>query len=164
MEKTDVFDFGRFLLELLTGEDSLKISRLTTGEDTTLVAYIHNRAQGSCINEIVDPAILAEGGASLQHQLQAVADLALTCTVNDPQRRPTVVDVTKQLRRIESFDLIKSIVSPPAHVLREQVTKEQFVLMAAKIMDHIWSLRNQVGFENKKINFQAIPFQNFTEI
>nr|XP_023924823.1 non-functional pseudokinase ZED1-like [Quercus suber] len=254
-EKTDVFDFGRFLLELLTGEDSLNISRLTTDEDTTLVAYIHNCAQGSCINEIVDPAILAEGGASLQHQLQAVADLALTCTVNDPQRRPTVVDVTKQLRRIErftqdceallgslqnlklrersemllwkiandilptrarmkqtcemettccplceteeetclhlfkncsvakaawfssswgffieslnannSFDLIKSIVSPPAHVLREQVTKEQFVLMAAKIMDHIWSLRNQVVCENKKINFHAIPFQNFSEI
>nr|XP_023871356.1 non-functional pseudokinase ZED1-like [Quercus suber] len=74
--------------------------------DSTLVAYIHNRAQGSCINEIVDPAILAEdgdGGASLQHQLQAVVDLALTCTEEDPQRRPTMVDVTKQLRQIERF-------------------------------------------------------------
>ncbi|XP_050246485.1 serine/threonine-protein kinase ZRK1-like isoform X11 [Quercus robur] len=254
-EKADVYDFGRILLELLTGEDSLNTTRWTIDEDSSLVAYIHNRAQGSCINEIVDPAILAEGGASLQYQLQAVADLALTCTEEDPQRRPTMVDVTKQLRRIErftqeceallgslqnlklherlemllwkiandilptearmkptckmettccplceteeetclhlfkncsvakavwfssswgffieslnannSFDLIKSIVSPPAHVLPEQVTKGQFVLMAAKIMDHIWSLRNQVVCENKKINFQAIPFQNFSEI
>ena len=106
MEKTDVFDFGRFLLELLTGEDSSKISRLTIDEDTTLVAYIHNRAQRSCINEIVDPAILAEdgeGGASLEQQLQAFLDLGLTCTEEDPQRRPTMVDVTKQLRRIERF-------------------------------------------------------------
>ncbi|XP_030944172.1 non-functional pseudokinase ZED1-like [Quercus lobata] len=94
-EKADVYDFGRFLLELLTGEDSLK--------DSTFIAYIHNCAQGSCINEIVDPAILAEGGVSLQYQLQAVADLALTCTEEDPQRRPTMVDVTKQLRRIERF-------------------------------------------------------------
>ena len=70
----------------------------------------------------------------------------------------------ESLNANNSFDLIKSIVSPPAHVLREQVTKEQFVLMAAKIMDHIWSLRNQVVCENKKINFQAIPFQNFSEI
>ncbi|XP_050246493.1 serine/threonine-protein kinase ZRK1-like isoform X18 [Quercus robur] len=257
-EKADVYAFGRILLELLTGEDSLNITRFTIDKDSTLVAYIHNRAQGSCINEIMDPAILAEdgdGGASLQHQLQAVVDLALTCTEEDPQRRPTMVDVTKQLRRIErftqeceallgslqnlklherlemllwkiandilptearmkptckmettccplceteeetclhlfkncsvakavwfssswgffieslnannSFDLIKSIVSPPAHVLPEQVTKGQFVLMAAKIMDHIWSLRNQVVCENKKINFQAIPFQNFSEI
>jgi len=54
----------------------------------------------------VDPAILAEdleGGATLEHQLQAVLDLALTCTEEDPQRRPTMVDVTKQLRRIERF-------------------------------------------------------------
>ena len=105
-EKADVYDFGRFLLELLTGENSRKISRLTIGKDSTLVANIHNRAQGSCINEIVDPAILAEdgeGGVSLLRQLQAVMDLALTCTVEDPQRRPTMVDVTKQLRRIERF-------------------------------------------------------------
>ncbi|KAF3949399.1 hypothetical protein CMV_024722 [Castanea mollissima] len=87
-EKFDVYCFGQLLLELLTGKG------------------IHNRAQGSCINEIVDPAILAEdgeGGVSLEHQLQAVVDLALTCTVEDPQRRPTMVDVTKQLRRIERF-------------------------------------------------------------
>ncbi|KAK4575764.1 hypothetical protein RGQ29_026642 [Quercus rubra] len=105
-EKADVYDFGWILLELLTGEDSLNITRFTIDEDSTLVAYIHNRAQGSCINEIVDPAILAEdgdGGASLQHQLQAVLDLALTCTEEDPQTRPTMVDVTKQLRRIERF-------------------------------------------------------------
>ncbi|XP_030929801.1 non-functional pseudokinase ZED1-like isoform X1 [Quercus lobata] len=94
-EKADVYDFGRFLLELLTGDDSFK--------DSTFIAYIHNCAQGSCINEIVDPAILAEGGASLQHQLQAVVDLALACTEEDPQTRPTMVDVTKQLRRIERF-------------------------------------------------------------
>ena len=106
MEKTDVYDFGRLLLELLTGENSYHIIRLTINEGSTLVEYMHNRAQlGHCINEIVDPAILAdgEGGASLQRQLQAVVDLALTCTEEDPQRRPTMVDVTKKLRRIERF-------------------------------------------------------------
>ncbi|KAF3955964.1 hypothetical protein CMV_018877 [Castanea mollissima] len=105
-EKVYVYDFGRFLLELLTGENSLNITRFTIDKDSSLVAYIHNHAQGSCINEIVDPAILAkdgEGGASLEHQLQAVLDLALTCTEEDPQTRPTMVDITKQLRRIERF-------------------------------------------------------------
>ncbi|XP_030932124.1 non-functional pseudokinase ZED1-like isoform X2 [Quercus lobata] len=64
-----------------------------------------SKASGSCINEIVDPAIMAigEGGASLPRQLQAVLDLAITCTENDPQRRPNMVDVTKELRRIERF-------------------------------------------------------------
>ncbi|XP_030931218.1 non-functional pseudokinase ZED1-like [Quercus lobata] len=63
--------------------------------------------EGSCINEIVDPAILAEDGegcASFEHQLQAVVDLGLACTEEDPQRRPTMVDVTKHLRRIERHD------------------------------------------------------------
>ena len=44
-------------------------------------------------------------------------------------------------------------------LLHEQVTKEQFVLMAAIIMDYIWRLRNRVMFQNEKINFQAIPFE-----
>ena len=54
----------------------------------------------------MDLAILAEdgeGGASLEHQLQAVVDLGLACTEEDPQRRPTMVDVTKQHKRIERF-------------------------------------------------------------
>ena len=54
----------------------------------------------------MDPTISAEDGegdVSLLRQLQAVVDLALTCTEEYPQRRPTMVDVTKQLRRIERF-------------------------------------------------------------
>ena len=65
----------------------------------------------------------------------------------------------ESLNANNSYDLIKSIVIPPAHVLNEKVTREQFVLMAAKIMYYIWRLRNQVMFENKKVNFQAIPFE-----
>uniref|UniRef100_A0A2N9FB91 Protein kinase domain-containing protein n=1 Tax=Fagus sylvatica TaxID=28930 RepID=A0A2N9FB91_FAGSY len=103
-EKTDVYNFGQLLLELLTGENSFRITRLPIGEDSSLVAYMHNSAQGRSINEIVDPAILAEeGGVSLDQQLQAVLELALTCTEEDPHRRPTMVDVTKELRRIERF-------------------------------------------------------------
>ena len=54
----------------------------------------------------MDPAILAEdgeGSASLLWQLQAVLVLALTCTKEDQQKRPTTVDVTKQLWQIERF-------------------------------------------------------------
>ncbi|XP_030930465.1 probable inactive receptor kinase RLK902 [Quercus lobata] len=105
-EKTDVYYFGKLLFELLTGEDSYNITRLTIDKKSSLIAYMHNHAQVCCINEIVDPTILAaEGGASLEPQLQAFLQLALTCAGEDPQRRPTMVDVTKELRRIESFVL-----------------------------------------------------------
>lgn len=101
-EKTDVYYFGNLLLELLTGEDSYDIARLTIDKKSSLIAYMHNCAEGYCINKIVDPTILvAEGGATLELQLQAVLQLALTCTEEDPLKRPTMVDVTKALRRIE---------------------------------------------------------------
>ncbi|XP_030930471.1 non-functional pseudokinase ZED1-like [Quercus lobata] len=103
-EKFDVYDFGDLLMELLTGEDSYNTIRLIIDEDSSLVKYMYNCAQGYGINEIVDPAILAgEGGASLEQQLQAVLDLALTCTEEDPYRRPTMVDVTKELKLIERY-------------------------------------------------------------
>jgi len=50
----------------------------------------------------VDPAILEEeGGAGLEQQLQAVRQLGLTCMEDHPEIRPTMVDVTKELGRIE---------------------------------------------------------------
>ena len=105
-EKSDVYYFGELLLELLTGEKSYNITRLATDKYSSLIAYIHTCAQACCINEIVDPAIFSgKGDVSLEQQLQAVLDLGLTCTEEDPQRRPTMVDVTKELRRIEKFVL-----------------------------------------------------------
>nr|XP_023924817.1 probable serine/threonine-protein kinase PBL25 [Quercus suber] len=97
-EKTDVYKFGGLLLELFIGKDSDVITQLPVYK--ILVAY---PAQGSCINEIVDPAITADGkeSASLQRQLQAVLYLVLICTKEDPQRRPSMVDVTKELGQIE---------------------------------------------------------------
>jgi len=52
----------------------------------------------------VDPAILTEeGGANVQQQLQAILQLVVISIDYDPVKRPTMVDVTKELRRIEKF-------------------------------------------------------------
>ncbi len=83
-EKTDVYDFGWLLLELYSGK-----SRETEDSAT-----------------LQDLVILAgEGGvtASFIQQLKAVLDLVRTCIEEDPETRPTMKDVTKELRRIEGF-------------------------------------------------------------
>lgn len=99
-----MYSFGMLLLKLLTGQHSYDKIRLRNDKYICLVAYMHNHAQGHCINEIVDLAMLVgEEGTSLEWQLQGVLDLALRCTDEDPKRRPTMVDVTKELRRIERF-------------------------------------------------------------
>ena len=50
------------------------------------------------------PAILAGGGgAGVEQQVQAVLQLALICREQDPEIRPNMIDVTKELRYIERF-------------------------------------------------------------
>jgi serine/threonine protein kinase len=95
-EKADVYGFGMVLLEILTGQQLFAAN----GKNEVQVLVDHGR--NHALNEIVDPAILEEeGGVGLEQQLQAMCQLALTCIENDPEIRPTMVDVTKELRRIE---------------------------------------------------------------
>ncbi|KAF5463091.1 hypothetical protein F2P56_019034 [Juglans regia] len=72
-EKTDVYSFGVTLLRILA------------------------------TNTKVYPVILAGElrGAGVEQQIQAVRDLAIRCMKEEPMERPTMVDVTKELRRIE---------------------------------------------------------------
>ena len=98
-EKTDVYSFGRVLLDLLTGRYSWHLHKVDD-EDTNLINFLRNRD----VNNIVDPAILAEeGGAKVKQQLQAVLQLAIISLDQDPVKRPTMVHITKELRRIERF-------------------------------------------------------------
>ncbi|KAG2694327.1 hypothetical protein I3760_08G137800 [Carya illinoinensis] len=95
-EKTDVYCFGWLLLELLTGKRCLDSWQI--GPKLNVLSQFRN----SPINTIVDPEILAgEGRVGVEQQLQAAMDLAFSCIVEDPIKRPTMVDVTKELRRIE---------------------------------------------------------------
>lgn len=98
-EKTDVYSFGMLLLVLLTGQRTHN-PRATTDEDADLISYIKHHA----ISQIVDHAIWArEREAGVDLQLQAMLQLGLVCSDLDPKMRPTMVDVTKELRRIERF-------------------------------------------------------------
>ncbi|XP_023918255.1 non-functional pseudokinase ZRK2-like [Quercus suber] len=99
MEKVDVYSFGSFLLELLTGRRLGHLAQTAKDEGADLVENIKNLA----INEIVKPAILAGGGAGVEQQVQAVLQFALICREQDPEIRPNMIDVTKELRNIERF-------------------------------------------------------------
>ena len=91
-EKSDVFGFGSLLQDLLTG-----------------MRYVF---RNHTMNEIVDPTILAEaeavgGGEGVhQHQhrqFQAVLELILRCLSYNADERPIMLDVAKQLKRIQKY-------------------------------------------------------------
>ena len=98
-EKVDVYSFGSFLLELLTGQ---RLHELFSTTDDLDVEDFENDRTRFTINEVVDPAILVgEEGSVVWQQLEAVLRLALICRKEDPAIRPDMIDVTKELRKIE---------------------------------------------------------------
>ncbi|KAL2558150.1 Protein kinase superfamily protein [Forsythia ovata] len=98
-QKTDVFSFGVLLLQLLTG-------RKVLGEvySTTIFKFLIGCIDTAELDGLVDPKILGEGGGVKQmEQIQAYLHLALRCVLRDQDDRPFIVDVVKQLQKIERY-------------------------------------------------------------
>ena len=73
----------------------------STTDDLDVEDFENDRTRFT-INEVVDPAILVgEEGSVVWQQLEAVLRLALICRKEDPAIRPDMIDVTKELRKIE---------------------------------------------------------------
>ncbi|KAG2694328.1 hypothetical protein I3760_08G137900 [Carya illinoinensis] len=101
-EKSDVYFFGATVLKILTGLSHHFYYRAIDNLKEALIEF-----RNCAINSVVDPVIMAGElrGAGVDQQFQAVRDLALRCLKEDPMERPTMVDATKELRRIEKFIL-----------------------------------------------------------
>ncbi|XP_040998977.1 non-functional pseudokinase ZED1-like [Juglans microcarpa x Juglans regia] len=100
-EKTDVYSFGMLLLVLLTGRDAIDLLHSATIDEEDTHYHVEEYMRHRQVNEILDAAIMAKAGGTDMEQLQAVLQLALMCVGVDPKMRPTMVDVTKQLRQID---------------------------------------------------------------
>ncbi|KAF5463208.1 hypothetical protein F2P56_019141 [Juglans regia] len=97
-EKSDVFSFGTLLLELVTGKTFMDLRQAASGFEN----FVDFRKENVNVKKIVESEIQAgEGEAGLEQQLQASLQLALICRDSNPEFRPTMIDVSKELRRIE---------------------------------------------------------------
>ncbi|KAM5549771.1 hypothetical protein ABKV19_000936 [Rosa sericea] len=118
-EKTDVYNFGVILLVFLTGQRTfpqktdgqfLTISHSTKRNpdlsyDEFIASYAKLHASDDQFHTIVDPKILEElRGDDEQAQQQQLHDflaLALLCTREESEPRPDMIDVAKELVRID---------------------------------------------------------------
>uniref|UniRef100_A0A1J3CI20 Probably inactive leucine-rich repeat receptor-like protein kinase n=1 Tax=Noccaea caerulescens TaxID=107243 RepID=A0A1J3CI20_NOCCA len=97
--KSDIYGFGILMLHLLTGKSSSGDEDLEFGVNGSLV----NWARYSYSNCHVDMWIDSSIDASVhQHEAVHVMNLALNCTVVDPQQRPCIKNVLKALEFISS--------------------------------------------------------------
>ncbi|KAJ6384512.1 hypothetical protein OIU78_027754 [Salix suchowensis] len=98
-EKQDVFNFGVFLLMVLSGQTLFDYSR--PEEEIFLLNRVEKCVEDDRLNEVIDSTIIAEGAwPGKEQQLQAFAALALRCISEVAEDRPTMIDVSKELRKM----------------------------------------------------------------
>ncbi|KAK9219152.1 hypothetical protein WN943_007792 [Citrus x changshan-huyou] len=100
-EKSDVFSFGVFLFELLTGWDVSDLVKDAHDLVCPFNEYLKNYFEDNRFTEIVDP-IIVEDVLSIEkeQQLHASAQVTFECIKDSPADRPSMVDVAKKLRQI----------------------------------------------------------------
>ncbi|KAJ6762726.1 PROTEIN KINASE putative-RELATED [Salix purpurea] len=70
-------------------------------EENFLQNHVEKCIEDDRLNEAIDSTIIAEGDwPGKEQQLQAFAALALRCTSTVPEDRPTMIDVSKELRKM----------------------------------------------------------------
>ncbi|KAJ6383871.1 hypothetical protein OIU78_027217 [Salix suchowensis] len=98
-EKQDVFNIGVFLLVLLSGQTVYNISR--PEEEIFLLDHVKKCMADDRLNKAIDSTIIAEGAwPGKEQQLQAFAALALRCISEVAEDRPSMIGVSKELRKM----------------------------------------------------------------
>ncbi|KAK4594855.1 hypothetical protein RGQ29_018543 [Quercus rubra] len=98
-EKCDVFSFGVVLVEVLTGHHPTEMFL----RHNNLVEYFVLSMEENCIFQIVADVVLGQGS---NEDIQAFAELALRCIKSKGDERPSMREVTIELRRI--LQLVRS--------------------------------------------------------
>ncbi|KAL4572742.1 hypothetical protein LXL04_019525 [Taraxacum kok-saghyz] len=96
-EKSDVYSFGVVLVELLTGEKPISVTRI--GEHRSLATHFMMAMEEGVGMAVFDRRIAEEGGRGA---VMAVAELAVRCLNLNGKNRPTMKEVALELERVRA--------------------------------------------------------------
>ncbi|KAM7481388.1 hypothetical protein LguiB_005971 [Lonicera macranthoides] len=91
-KKSDVYSFGVVLVELLTGQKPISLTR--SEESRSLATYFIVAMNENNLFNILDPRVEREGG---NEEILAVAKLAKRCLSSKVKKRPTMKEVAIEL-------------------------------------------------------------------
>ncbi|CAI7790787.1 unnamed protein product, partial [Closterium sp. NIES-54] len=96
-EKTDVYAFGVFLLELVSGKDVYGLTVVPESEEILLRDWVSRLLVEGKADVLVDAEVKKAEGAVDMGQVEKILQVALLCLKNDPAERPTMEDVAKMV-------------------------------------------------------------------
>lgn len=101
-EYTDVFSFGVFLMVLLTARPALLITG-SDGEYKGVVGYVKGLYENGKLDEVIDPSMFTNNTNGQRLQVEACVVLAMRCCEKRDEDRPKMIQVAKELKRIETL-------------------------------------------------------------
>ncbi|KAJ0703385.1 putative protein kinase RLK-Pelle-WAK family [Helianthus annuus] len=131
-EKSDVYSFGVVLIELLTGERPISLTRF--GETKSLVTHFTLAMEEGRVMSIFDATVIKEGTRDV---LLIVADLAIRCLNMNGKYRPTMKEVAIELETIRTSHMPSTFRADTEHVngkyrlvLKEVATELETIRMS----------------------------------
>ncbi|KAK9062326.1 hypothetical protein SSX86_019512 [Deinandra increscens subsp. villosa] len=117
-EKSDVYSFGVVLVELLTGEKPISLTRF--GENRSLATHFMLAMKEDRVMSIFDAKVVKEGTTD---DLLALANLAMRCLNLNGKSRPTMKEVAMELETIRTSHVPSTVQTKFEHVYEEDFSK-----------------------------------------
>ncbi|KAG6436648.1 hypothetical protein SASPL_101550 [Salvia splendens] len=92
--KNDVFGYGVFLLELITAQRPFDLARLANDNDMNFLDWVKDIYKEREWKVIVDAELQGE---FIDEEVEELLQIALICTRDDPEGRPTMLEVARRL-------------------------------------------------------------------
>ncbi|XP_047970637.1 BRASSINOSTEROID INSENSITIVE 1-associated receptor kinase 1-like isoform X3 [Salvia hispanica] len=93
-EKADVFSYGIFLLELITGQNIPSLHQLANNDRMRLLEMVDEICKGKKFEVMVDSSL---EGNYVEEEVEKLFQLVLSCTQDDPDERPTMLEIVRMM-------------------------------------------------------------------